>query len=86
MTASEECNHILQDIFQYDAEGMNQIVGDLCEEHGIAYDWETNGDEIDNLVIDNEDLLIHLYESSQNVEDETEEVENLTVNDEEFAF
>lgn len=79
LTASEEAHIILQDIFEYDAEGMNQILGDLCEEHGIAYDWDTNGDEIDNLIIDHEDLIGYLYETAQTSldpeTDETEEVE-----------
>lgn len=68
MSASEESNLILQDVFEYDSEGMNLILGSLCEENGIAYDWELNGDEIDNLIIDNEDLIAHMYQEYQNPE------------------
>lgn len=65
MSASEESNAILQDIFQTDAEGMNTVIGTLCEENGIAYDWELNGDEIDDLLIENEDLIVQMYEGYQ---------------------
>lgn len=62
MSSSEESNLILQDIFQTDSEGMNTVVGSLCEENSIAYDWELNGSEIDELLIDNEDLVAQMYE------------------------
>ena len=57
MSASEEADIILQDIFD-DADTMNAVLADLCEEHGIAFDWDLNGNEIDNLIIDNEDRLL----------------------------
>jgi hypothetical protein len=41
---------------------MNTVVGSLCEENSIAYDWELNGSEIDELLIDNEDLVAQMYE------------------------
>lgn len=62
MTASEECNAILQDVFEYDKEGMDAVLESLCSAEGIAYDWETVGDEIDSLVIENEDALYLMYE------------------------
>jgi len=62
MFASEEANLILQDIFQTDAEGMNTVMGSLCEENSIAYDWDLNGSEINELLIDNEDLVAQMYE------------------------
>lgn len=65
LTASEESNLILQDIFQYDSDGMNVILNDLCEENGIAFDWDLNGDEIDNLIIENEDEMILMYQNYQ---------------------
>lgn len=65
LTASEESNLILQDIFQYDADGMNTVLNDFCEENGIAFDWNLNGDEIDALIIDNEDELITMYQNHQ---------------------
>jgi ethanolamine utilization protein EutQ (cupin superfamily) len=65
MSASEEANLILQDIFQYDSEGMSNVIGTLCEENSIAFDWELNGDEIDDLLIENEDLVSQMYESYQ---------------------
>lgn len=65
MTASEESNLILQDIFQYDSDGMNVILNDLCEENGIAFDWDLNGDEIDDLIIENEDEMILMYQNYQ---------------------
>jgi hypothetical protein len=67
MSASEEANLILQDIFQTDAEGMSNVIGTLCEEIGIAYDWELNGDEIDDLLIENEDLVAQMYEDYLNL-------------------
>lgn len=65
MTASEESNLILQEIFEYDSEGMNLILNELCEENGIAFDWDSNGAEIDNLIIDNEDEIQELYRNYQ---------------------
>jgi hypothetical protein len=59
LTASEEANIILQDIFD-DADTMNDVLHNLCEEDGIAFDWDLNGDEIDALIIDNEDRLMTL--------------------------
>lgn len=61
LTASEECNLILQDIFEYDKEGMDAVLESLCAEEGIPYDWETVGDEIDNLVIEHEDVIALMY-------------------------
>lgn len=77
LTASEESNIILQDIFEYDSDGMNAILGQLCEEEGIAFDWEANGDEIDQLIIGNEDELIAMYQGYLKVEgaNETPETE-----------
>jgi len=63
LTESEEANIILQDTFQYDADGMDAMLQLLCEYDGIAFDWEANGDEIDQLIIDNEDELISMYQS-----------------------
>ena len=68
MSASEESNLILQETFEYDSEGMNIVLGNLCEENGIAFDWNSNGEEIDDLIIENEDLIAHMYESYQNPE------------------
>ena len=67
MSASEESNLILQDIFQYDAEGMNTVLGSLCEENAIAFDWDLNGEEIDDLIVENEDLMAQMYEGYQNL-------------------
>lgn len=61
MSSSEECNYILQDVFEYDSEGMNLILEELCKGNNISFDWETYGNEIDNLVIDNEDALHLMY-------------------------
>lgn len=69
MTASEESNLILQDIFEYDSEGMNTVLGSLCEENGIAFDWDLNGEEIDDLIIENEDLISHMYQEYQSQSD-----------------
>jgi len=74
MSSSEEANLILQDIFQYDAEGMNAVLSDLCEQEGIAFDWEANGNEIDNLIIENEDQMVDMYDLYQQAfADETDE-------------
>jgi hypothetical protein len=74
MSSSEEANLILQDIFQYDAEGMNAVLSDLCEQEGIAFDWEANGNEIDNLIIENEDQMHDMYDLYQQAfADETDE-------------
>lgn len=59
LTASEEANIILQDIFD-DADTMNDVLHNLCEEAGIAFDWDANGNEIDALIIDNEDRLMEM--------------------------
>lgn len=77
LSESEESHIILQDIFEYDSDGMNAILEQLCEEEGIAFDWEANGDEIDTLIIDNEDELIAMYQGYLKVEgaDETPETE-----------
>lgn len=61
MSSSEECNYILQDVFDCDSEGMNLILEELCKGNNISYDWEKHGNEIDNLVIDNEDALHLMY-------------------------
>lgn len=80
-TASEKANLILQDTFEYDADGMNAMLQQLCEDAGIAFDWDANGEEIDQLIIDNEDELISMYQSYLKVEgvafsaDETPETE-----------
>lgn len=66
LTASEESDLILKNIFEYDKEGMNFVLESLCAEEGIPYDWETVGDEIDNLVIENEDLIALMYEDYLN--------------------
>lgn len=81
LTASEEANIILQDTFQFDADGMDAMLQQLCDDAGIAFDWEANGEEIDKLIIDNEDELISMYQSYLKVEgvafsaDETLEIE-----------
>lgn len=83
MSSSEEANLILQDIFQYDAEGMNAVLADLCEQEGIAFDWEANGNEIDNLIVDNEDQMADMYDLYQQAfADETDETEE----DQEIQF
>lgn len=69
LTASEEADIILEDIFQYDAEGMNAVLTQLCEDNGIAFDWYPNGEEVEILIIENEDELIAMYQSYLKVED-----------------
>jgi hypothetical protein len=88
LTISEESNLILQEIFEYDSEGMETVLNDFCEENGIAYDWDANGEEIDNLIVDNEDELSLMYQNYQTSDEivETEKVLPMTVEDEEFAF
>jgi hypothetical protein len=75
LTASEEANIILQDVFD-DAETMNNVLQNLCEQEGIAFDWDLNGDEIDDLIIDNENVLIQMIRSDlqEALEDASEPV------------
>lgn len=75
LTASEEANIILQDIFD-DADTMNDVLHNLCEEAGIAFDWDANGDEIDALIIDNEDRLMDMLHGTtqEALEDASEDL------------
>lgn len=57
MTAKEEADSILDDIYDRDYEARNAAVQELCEEAGIANDPDINGDEINDLIIENEDTL-----------------------------
>ena len=61
LTTAEESNLILQDVFDKDSTGMDDIILELCEDNSIAFDWELNGDEIHSLIIENEDALHHVY-------------------------
>jgi hypothetical protein len=57
MTAAEEAASILDDIYDRDTESRDNAVQELCDEAGIANDPEVNGDEINDLIIENEDTL-----------------------------
>lgn len=81
MSTQEEAASILQDIYANDDDASYEAINALCEEHGIAYDEEVNGEEIYNLIIDNEDRLLQNYynenpsEAPVEVSDEMEEEE-----------
>lgn len=62
LTASEESNLILQDIFEYDLDGMNAVLEAFFADQGIAMDWEINGDEMDDLIVECEDELHTMYQ------------------------
>ena len=61
LTASQESDVILKDIFESDSEGMNAVMQEFCEDEAIALDWELNGPELDELLIENEDRIRVLY-------------------------
>ena len=62
LTASQECDVILKDIFEpLDSKGMNAVMQEFCEDEAIALDWELNGPELDELLIENEDHIRVLY-------------------------
>ncbi len=61
LTAVEEAELILDDVFDQDYDGQIAVIAQLCEEFGIAQCPE-NEEEIQDLVIENEDLLYQMYE------------------------
>ena len=62
LTASEESNLILQDVFECDQDGMNAVLEAFFADQGIAMDWDLNGDEMDDLIIEHEDELHTMYQ------------------------
>jgi hypothetical protein len=54
----EEANGVLEDIYGEDSEAARVAVEELAEAAGIAVDWDINGDELANLILDNEDELL----------------------------
>jgi hypothetical protein len=61
LTAEEEANLILDDIFDQDYDGQMAVIAELCDDYGIAQCPE-NEDEITDLVIENEDLVAQMYQ------------------------
>lgn len=61
LTAAEEVDLILDDIFDQDYDGQVAVIAQLCEEFGIAQCPE-NEEEIQDLVIENEDLISQMYQ------------------------
>jgi hypothetical protein len=61
MTIQEEADLIISDVFGDDYSNRGIVIQELCEENGIAYDPDLNGDEINKLIIDNEDDLYMRY-------------------------
>ena len=61
LTAAEEVDLILDDIFDQDYDGQVAVIAQLCEEFDIAQCPE-NEEEIQDLVIENEDLISQMYQ------------------------
>lgn len=61
LTATEEADLILDDIFEQDYDGQISVISQLCDYFGIAQCPE-NEDEIEDLVIENEDLIAQMYQ------------------------
>lgn len=61
MTIQEEANLIIADIFGNDYANRGHVINDLCEDNGIAYDPDLNGDEINELIVNNEDTIRIMY-------------------------
>jgi hypothetical protein len=61
MTIQEEADLIIVDIFGDDYSNRGLVIQELCEDNGIAYDPDLNGEEINNLIVDNEDTLRIMY-------------------------
>ena len=61
LTATEEADLILDDIFEQDYDGQISVISQLCDYFGIALCPE-NEDEIEDLVIENEDLIARMYQ------------------------
>lgn len=61
LTAAEEVDLILDDIFDQDYDAQVAVIAQLCEEFGIAQCPE-NEEEIQDLVIENEDLISQMYQ------------------------
>ena len=58
LTATEEAELILQDVFGEDEDDIKlSVLEALCSEEGIAFDWDLNGSEIENIIIEREDDL-----------------------------
>lgn len=57
MTPQEEAESILDDIYGTDYESRNGAINELCADAGIANDPDLNGEEIHDLIIENEDLM-----------------------------
>lgn len=67
LTASEEAELILQDVFDEGEEDIQlSVLEALCAEEGIAFDWEANGSEIEEIIIEREDDIYMMADSYRN--------------------
>lgn len=62
LTATEEADLILNDIFDHDYDGQLAVISMLCEQYDIEQCPE-NEDQIEDLVIENEDLIAQMYQN-----------------------
>jgi hypothetical protein len=60
LTAQEEVDLILDDIFDQDYDGQVSVIAQLCDDFGIDRCPE-NEDEIQDLIIEHEDLIQTMY-------------------------
>jgi hypothetical protein len=63
MTIQEEADLIIRDVFGDNYCIMIDVILELCEDNGIAYDPHLNGDKINKLIIDNADDLRRRYKA-----------------------
>lgn len=60
LTANQEAELIILDVFNTDETGKEYCMNILCEQEGVNMSDMTS-DEVDNLTIEFEDELHHLY-------------------------
>lgn len=60
LTANQEAELIILDVFNTDEAGKEYCMNILCEQEGVNMSDMTS-DEVDNLIIEFEDELHHLY-------------------------
>lgn len=71
LTAQEEANLVLDDIFGDDPEMIQNVLQTLCEENAVEYDSE----EMYDLILDNEESLRAQYQPDLSSDEEIEDEE-----------
>lgn len=62
ISATEEADLILDDIFDQDYDGQLAVISMLCEQFDVEQCPE-NQDQIDDLVVEHEDLISKMYQN-----------------------